>query len=596
VARPACDREGASGETTSPALADLMQQIEQQPGELPPPQFELWQPLLSTLTNLQAMQPQWLELQQRGMALLPLEGEFFTLTQGVTTLMQRRGAAGDQLLIAARQEAIAERILSATRRLLMGDGTLQTETLRQDLAQFKRVLNGLLAGDAHLGVRAVRVPKGDELMERLQDLAGLFSNLESHILLLLEGQPLLNEWPLALDRLMLVVDRIVLASSSTPRPARFDAVMPLLALAAAAALAILLLLFQLLQRQRQGLYDLLQGERDASRVAAAQRQQALIRLQEEMAELARGNLAVNASVGDATTGAIADALNFCVDALRSTLLAIQGGYQQQIDTHATLHHTLRDLRLVSDQHGEQIATIAADLEEQLLALDDYQRHSQQLVAEANHAVAEIGAAEGHFADLQRAMAETSAALGQLAGQQQRLSDAAADLDGLLAPLEEMANEAHLLAMNGAIQSALAVEGGRGLSVINDGVAQLAARLRQTSQQAIQRMVALEQSGAAATAAVTAAVSAFHLATLRCSDSEQMIAGYSQVSRYFSLLLRDHEAVAREQNQALAAISQRLDLFEPQVLNFFNVLQGRTVTAIACSSRCVICSDSLAICI
>ena len=60
------------------------------------------------------------------------------------------------------------------------------------------------------------------------------------------------------------------------------------------------------------------GEReDAALEQNRRNQRAILRLLDEMANLAEGDLTVHATVTEEITGAIADSVNYAIDALRS---------------------------------------------------------------------------------------------------------------------------------------------------------------------------------------------------------------------------------------------------------------------------------------
>ena len=54
----------------------------------------------------------------------------------------------------------------------------------------------------------------------------------------------------------------------------------------------------------------------------ARNQEAILRLMDELGELAEGNLTINASVTEDITGAVADSINYTVEELRSLVRGI----------------------------------------------------------------------------------------------------------------------------------------------------------------------------------------------------------------------------------------------------------------------------------
>ncbi len=90
---------------------------------------------------------------------------------------------------------------------------------------------------------------------------------------------------------------------------------------AVAATAVLVVLWVRLRRVR-GVADAQQLAVDTQRRESERNQQAILRLLDELSSLADGDLTVQATVTEDITGAIADSINYAVDALRGLVTTI----------------------------------------------------------------------------------------------------------------------------------------------------------------------------------------------------------------------------------------------------------------------------------
>jgi len=132
------------------------------------------------------------------------------------------------------------------------------------------------------------------------------------------------------------------------------------ALPALLALLPLLLLVAFLRRSAQAA---LQAQRraDAQRVESDRNQQAIMRLLDEMSNLAEGDLTVQATVTEDITGAIADSVNYAVEALRKLVTTIsQSGIQLDgaaRQTQALASHLARASSAQSKQVGAATESI-----------------------------------------------------------------------------------------------------------------------------------------------------------------------------------------------------------------------------------------------
>ena len=92
---------------------------------------------------------------------------------------------------------------------------------------------------------------------------------------------------------------------------------------AAAALVVLLVVWSGVRAQREAANEQRLAV-DAQREENERSQQAILRLLDELSSLADGDLTVQATVTEDITGAIADSINYAVDALRGLVTTING--------------------------------------------------------------------------------------------------------------------------------------------------------------------------------------------------------------------------------------------------------------------------------
>jgi twitching motility protein PilJ len=141
------------------------------------------------------------------------------------------------------------------------------------------------------------------------------------------------------------------------------------AIVAAIALAPVAVLFSHLRRSAEAASQA-QRRADSQRLETDRNQQAIMRLLDEMSSLAEGDLTVQATVTEDITGAIADSVNYAVEALRKLVTTIsQSGIQLDgaaRQTQALASHLARASSAQSKQVGaatESIGAVASSIEE-----------------------------------------------------------------------------------------------------------------------------------------------------------------------------------------------------------------------------------------
>jgi twitching motility protein PilJ len=330
------------------------------------------------------------------------------------------------------------------------------------------------------------------------------------------------------------------------------------ALAAFAALLPLGLLYSFLRRAAVAANQA-QRAADTQRHETDRNQQAIMRLLDEMSNLAQGDLTVQATVTEDITGAIADSVNYAVEALRKLVATISTS-SIQLDsaarqTQALSSHLARASSAQSKQIGsatESISAMAASIEEvsgNAERAADVARHSVDVAHKGGDAVRRT-------IDGMNAIRET---IQDTSKRIKRLGESSQEIGNIVELISDIAEQTNILALNASIQASMAGEAGRGFAVVADEVQRLAERAANATKQIEVLVRTIQTDTNEAVVSMERSTTDVVGGALLAENAGAALLEIDQVSNQIASLVQNISASARSQSVAAQNLARNMQV-------------------------------------
>ncbi|HJS88486.1 MAG TPA: methyl-accepting chemotaxis protein [Steroidobacteraceae bacterium] len=293
----------------------------------------------------------------------------------------------------------------------------------------------------------------------------------------------------------------------------------------------------------------------------ARNQQAILRLLDELSNLADGDLTVQATVTEDITGAIADSINYAVDALRGLVTTInQSAIQLDSATRQT-QALSQHLAKASGAQSKQISSATESAAGMASSVAEVSGNAERAADVARHSV-EIahkgGDAVRRTIDGMNTIRET---IQETSKRIKRLGESSQEIGNIVELINDIAEQTNILALNASIQASMAGEAGRGFAVVADEVQRLAERAANATKQIEVLVRTIQTDTNEAVVSMERSTTDVVGGALLAENAGAALEEIEQVSNQIASLVQNISASSRQQTGGAQNIARNMQVLK-----------------------------------
>jgi len=458
-------------------------------------------------------------------------------------------ASAEQVGRVQRLALLAERIDRNVQRVLKGASQASVDQLAADSEWFEQTLAQLVDGGVKDVAAKASLENARSLYEGVANGVAEVKAVATDLMQIRDAEQTLYANAGALgSAISAVADKINNADTERAIGIRSAAI-----LGAAMLISLLMVALQISINARRRL--------EITNQANERNQQAILRLLDELAGLADGDLTTTATVTEDFTGAIADAINYTIDQLRVLVSSINETSKNVSAAADDAQATALHLADAAEHQAQEITGASSAISEIAMSIDQVSSNAAESasVAERSVELANTGSQVvqntiGGMDTIREQIQETSKRI-------KRLGESSQEIGDIVSLINDIADQTNILALNAAIQASMAGDAGRGFAVVADEVQRLAERSGAATRQ-IEALVKTIQSD------THEAVSSMEQTTLEvvrgaklAEDAGVALEEIDSTSRSLAELIQNISNAARQQASSAGHISNTMNIIQ-----------------------------------
>ena len=487
--------------------------------------------------------------------------QLLELSEQVAALKLQTGAGAREIASANQLVMLTQRIAKNASALLVGDA-IDPEIaflLGKDTNTFRDLMNALSKGSEVLRIVATSDSDTRQKLVELEAsfkeyqnaVGGILGNMQRLVLAKQAGSRIFRDS----EELLGATDKLAQAyQSSISERASYGIVLFVLVLVALAALGLMARVYLEDTRRQTQEADLSRQETES---VNRQNQDAILRLMNELGDLADGDLTVTATVSEDITGAIADSINYTIEELRVLVGRINDAAGRVTLATEIAQQTSAELLAAAERQSVEIQDAGQSVLAMASSMTQVSGDANQSAQVARQSLAAAGKGTQAVQDSIKGMNEIREQIQETSKRIKRLGESSQEIGEIVELISDITEQTNVLALNAAIQAASAGEAGRGFTVVAEEVQRLAERSGEATKQIAAIVKTIQTDTQDAVSAMEESTQGVVEGAKLSDAAGQALAEIGEVSQNLADLIESISSATQEQADSATGVAGKM---------------------------------------